>query len=72
MTRASSRFEPTSLGADRVRLPVVLSHVAVHEVYDVGPDGGAKHGGQDHESAGRVALLTVHGNQGLGARLSGQ
>lgn len=49
----------------RVRLAVVLGHVGVHEVHDVGPDGHREDGGEGGGLLGHT-LLGEDGHYGTG------
>lgn len=48
-----------------VRLAVVLGHVGVHEVHDIGPDGHREHGGEGGGLLGH-SLLGEDGHYGAG------
>lgn len=48
---------------DGVRLPVVLRHVHVNEVHDVGPDGRLEDSWQRNRGAGQLVLLIVNIDQ---------
>ena len=69
--RQVNRCKLTGVDIDGVGLPPVLGDLVVDGGHDVGPDGGAVHGGQGHSVAGRLVLLGVNrdARTGRGERL---
>jgi len=53
--------------ADGIWLTVVLAHIGMHKVHNIGPNRRLEHGWHDNILARRFSLLGINRNQGTGA-----